>query len=218
MKGDRPAWFPNWQNEYAAVVAAGPSLTQADVDKLRDRIHVIAVNTTYRLCPWADVLYGCDVGWWKTTKGAPEFKGLKIGFDIDGTMPFEDVKKIKIRGWERRTNWVNDILVDNYGEIGAGANSAFQACNLAVQFGVKGILLLALDMCQMNGKSHWHGQHPYPLNNPIQSNFSMWKKNFEGVVPTFSRLGIDVVNCTMISALSGYPKMSIEDAFKRWNL
>lgn len=217
MNGERPDWFPDWSGEYAAVVGAGPSLKQADVDKLRDRIHVIAVNTSYQLCPWADVLYGCDVNWWKTARGAPEFKGLKIGFDIDGSMPFADVRRIKIRGWERRTNWTNEILVDKYGEIGAGANSSYQACNLAVQFGVKGILLLALDM-NANGKAHWHGQHPYPLVNPMQSNFSMWIKHFAEAAPMFNKLGVEVFNCTMTSALSGYLKMPIEDVLTRWKL
>jgi hypothetical protein len=217
INGKRPDWFLDWQGECAAVIGAGPSLTKADVEKLRERIHVIAVNTSYKLCPWADALYSCDANWWEQNQGAKDFPGLKIGFDYDGRLRFPDVRRIKIKG--RLHHWVNEIVMDEDGQIGAGANSAYQACNIAAQFGATAILLLGLDMMDDARKSaHWHGKHRWPLHNPIQSNFDKWIENFRNAAPTFQKLGIDVVNCTARSALQGYPQMSIEEAFKRWSL
>lgn len=219
MNGKRPEWYPDWHGECVAIVGAGPSLTKADVDKLRDRIRVIAVNTSYQLCTWADAMYCCDAKWWDEYRGAKEFTGLKIGFENnDHTLNFPDVRRIKIKGWQRRT-WVNEIVMDDNGEIGSGANSAYQASNLAAQFGAKALLLLGLDMMDgSRNQTHWHGRHQHPLYNPIRTNFDEWIKHFRNAAPMFARLGIDVVNCTAQSALQGYPRMSIEDAFKRWGL
>lgn len=212
----RPDWFPDWRGECVAIVGAGPSLTKEDVAKLRDRIHVVAINTSYKLCTWADALYASDAHWWDFNQGAKDFPGLKIGFDDHGRLRYKDVRRIKIKGWERRT-WVNEITMDEPGVVGGGANGAFQACNLVAQFGATGIMLLGLDMCD-HQRAHWHGKHAWPLNNPIQTNFDQWIHHFKVAAPAFVSLGIDVVNCTARSALRGYPKLTIEEAFKRWTL
>jgi hypothetical protein len=54
---------PVWAGETAVLVASGPSLCPSDVDRVRGRARVIAVNDGYRLAPWADVLYACDRRW-----------------------------------------------------------------------------------------------------------------------------------------------------------
>jgi hypothetical protein len=47
-------------------IASGPSLTAEDVERVRAAGHpVIVTNTTFRLAPWADVLFGMDSKWWK---------------------------------------------------------------------------------------------------------------------------------------------------------
>lgn len=223
---NKPEWFFDWTGECVAIVAAGTSVTQADVDKLRGRIHVCAINNSYKLCKWADVLYACDVNWWTVNNGAKDFLGLKVRFENnEKNAAFEDVHRIRIaKSTVRRvaTNtkeWANDIRTDEPGTLGSGANSGFQAINLMVQFGVTGILLLGFDYKDNDkNKVHWHGQHSGSLHNPTGSQYKKWLEHITTAAPVLHSLGVDVVNCSPFTAIECFPKMSIEDCLTKWGL
>jgi hypothetical protein len=199
--------LPRWDGECVAIVASGASAKTAGVEALKDRIHVIAINTSVELCPWADMLYACDVNWWKLHRGAPNFNGLKVTQDIMAKTMFPDLIRISVPANS------NDIS-DKFGTVGAGGNSAFQAMNMAVQMGATGIMLVGCDC----GGEHWHGRHAGPCHNPQESNFIRWRKAFDGVKPKLDAMGVDVVNCSPISKIKAYSKLTIEQALRRWGL
>jgi hypothetical protein len=199
--------LPRWDGECVAIVASGASAKVAGVEMLKDRIHVIAINTSVELCPWADMLYACDVNWWRQHRGAPDFKGLKVTQDIMAQTMFPDLIRISVPANS------NDIS-EKFGTVGAGGNSAFQAMNLAVQLGATGIMLVGIDC----GGEHWHGRHAGPCTNPQESNFIRWRKAFDGAKPKLDAMGVDVVNCSPVSTIKAYPKMTIEQALRRWSL
>jgi hypothetical protein len=206
-----PWWF-DWRGECVAIVGAGPSAKREDVDQLHNRIHVIAVNESYRLAPWADAVYSCDLAWWKLHKGLDDFPGLKLTHDAIACRTYPALKRVQI---ESVTS--DDILIDRPSYVGAGGNSGFQAMNLAIQFGATGIALIGID-CNLENGEHWHGRHPYHMNNPAPSNVKRWRKAFDGVAEKLKNMGIDVVNCSAQSALTQYPKLTILQALKRWQL
>jgi hypothetical protein len=212
----KPGWFPDWTDECVAIVAAGPSVKKEDVSKLKDRIHVIAINESYRLCNWADAMYSCDRDWWRLAKGAPDFPGLKITQEPQAAKEFPDLKCVTIRRYQNSI--VHDMLFDTWGEIGGGGNSGFQCMNLTAQFGVTAIMLLGIDCTGDANKPHWHGRHPPPLNNPIVTNYDNWRRNIDGAAGKLKARGIDVVNCSPISTLTKYPKMTVEEGLERWKL
>jgi hypothetical protein len=205
------SWWKDWRGECVAIVASGPSAKIAGVELLRDRIHVIAVNESYKLCPWTEVLYSCDEGWWKLRDGVKEFSGLKIAHSASACTRYSDVRRVYVEAKS------DDLKLDEPGQLGAAGNSGFQATNLAVQFGVDGILLVGFDM-HLNKGAHWHGRHPSPLSNPAQSNVDRWLRGFERAENRFQSLGIQVINCSLDSALKSYPRMTIADALARWGL
>jgi hypothetical protein len=211
-------WFPDWDGECVAIVAAGPSVKQADVDKLRDRIHVVAINESYKLCKWADMLYACDDKWWNLHRGAKDFRGLRVTQNDEAVRNYPELKKVKIRRSGPKDQIIHDFLMDEPGEIGGGGHSGFQAMNLVAQFGATAIMLLGFDMCYLNGQVHWHGRHPPPVENPIEENFRRWIAKTDKAKESLDALGIDVVNCSPISLLTKYPKISVDDALKRWGL
>jgi len=213
---NKPDWFPDWQDECVAIVAAGPSINQADVDKLRDRIHVVAINESYKLCKWADILYSCDDAWWRLVNGAKDFPALKISQDKDAVARFPDIKRIKVKLVKGII--IHDLLMDEWGEVGGGGNSGFQCINLLAQSGVTAIALLGFDMCNRNGQIHWHGRHPSPMNNPIEYNYQQWRDRLHQVKPKLDVLGIDIVNCSPISTLQYYPRVSVDEMLARWGL
>lgn len=208
-------WWPDWRGQAAAIIASGPTAKKAGVDQLRGRLKVMAINQSYELAPWADVLYGCDGKWWSLQAWGEKFKGLKITQDPTASVygPSDSIKKIDIPNVEN-----DDLLVDRPGRIGAGGNSGFQGLNLAVQFGATRIMLVGFDMRTDLG-THWHGRHPPDLNNPCPDyNLPRWRRALDRAAAKLAQLGIEVVNCSEVSLLTAYPKMTIAQALERWHL
>lgn len=199
-------WWPNWQGQRCAIVASGPSTKAVKLELLRERVRVIAIKENFDLCPWADVVYGCDAPWWNNRRGLPEFKGLKISFSAQ----LPDVHTISVDKDSNR------ILMDRAGHVGAGGNSGFQALNLAAQWGVVGVILIGFD-CHERSGVHWYGRATGPgRNNPSEMfNFPRWRQAFHSQAPVLQSLGIEVVNASPYSALTCFPKMTLERALAR---
>jgi hypothetical protein len=219
-QGKKFPWWQDWRGECVAIVAAGPSAKTVGVEKLKNRIHVIVINESYQLCPWADILYSCDADWWNLRrKEIAKFKGIKLTMND----PIHGSKLHGIDGLNRLTIpqhcnvWVNDLLLDKPGVIGSGGHSGFQMINQCVQFGATGICLIGFDM-NAGGGLHWHGNHPSPLRNPDDARFWQWRIDTEKIAPRLKTLDIDVVNCSITSALTVFPKMTIDQTFERWGL
>lgn len=209
----KPPWWQDWRGQACAIIASGPSTKSANVSLLQNRIKVIAIKENIDLCPWADVVYGCDLHWWVHRRGLPTFKGLKIAYDCGAWTRFPDLKKIEIK------NKASDqILTETAGHIGSGGNSGFQALNIAVQFGACRILLIGFDMQDRSG-AHWYGRNAWTgANNPSESNFRRWRATFDNNADRLRSLGIDVINASPISHLKAFKKMSVEDALAAWGL
>lgn len=204
-------WWQDWRGECAAIVASGPSMKQVDVGQLRDRIHVIAIKENVNVCPWADVVYGCDAAWWIWRKGLPEFRGVKIAHGVQATTRFPDLAKVKIEHVDR-------LLTDDPAVIGSGGNSGFQALNLAVQFGATSIILVGFDM-HAKGGQHWYGRNIGPgMNNPQESNFQRWLKAFNTIAPECRQRKIDVINASPHSAINCFPHKRLEQVLGEWGL
>lgn len=99
------------------------------------------------------------------------------------------------------------------GVIGGGGNSGFQAVNLAAQFGVREIILVGFDMHLGDGV-HWHGRHPPGLNNPRASTVARWRERLDAQAARLARLGITVLNASPTSALTAFPKTTLEAALR----
>lgn len=106
------------------------------------------------------------------------------------------------------------LLVGNFGEIGWGGNSGFGALNLAVQFGVRRIVLVGFDM-RIDKGLHWHGPHKGGLHNPNPANVARWRRCIDEAAPVLEALGVTVVNASPVSALAAYPKVDFAEAIAR---
>ena len=188
-------WWQDWRRECVAIIASGPSVKKAGVDQLKDRIHVIAINENHQLCPWADILYSCDHEWWRL-RGSEikNFNGIKLGFEVS----VNGVQRINIL--KRQGEYVHDLLVDEPGTVGSGANSGFQTINLAAQFGVGAIAFVGFDM-RLDQGIHWHGVHKTPMRNPDDERCRKWKGYIDGIADKLQANGIDMVNCSETSRL-----------------
>jgi len=185
------------------ILAGGSSLHPDDVEAVRGRTRVIAVNDAWRFAPWADVLYGADWPWWEHWQGVPDFPGEKWTQDkpSGGVAPDPD----RAREWGINIIRSEDRPGISFtpGVIHQGGNSGFQAVNLAVLWGVSKILLLGFDM----GGSHWFKDRPAKFNKG--SDFSLFIKAFELAAPQIEHM---VINCSRRTALTCFRRMAIYDA------
>lgn len=203
--------WPRWNGETAVVVGTGPGACAEPLDVVRGRARVIAIKSTWRLAPWADALYGCDRSWWLANNGAPEFKGLKFSPSPAACSAYREIRIVSLKTRA-------EILTEKVGTIGCGlksggGHSGFQAVNLAVQFGAARILLVGFDMTLANG-AHWTDDYA-GVAKPDALRTESWRVAFDACAPQFKRLGVDVVNCTMASALTAYRKQPLSEAIGR---
>lgn len=109
---------------------------------------------------------------------------------------------------------VSHFLFDQFGEIGWGSNSGFQAINLAIQFGAKRLILCGFDMSIVKG-FHWHGRHQAGLNNPRQTSVDKWRIELDSQAPFLRMMGIEVLNASPFSALQAYPRVNLLEALRQ---
>lgn len=199
-----------WPGATVVCLASGPSLTPEDVDYVRGKARVIAINDTVRLAPWADVLYSSDRYWWQHHGGVLSFTGPKFCVGSDNAPDLEiracpDVRVLRNTG-------LSGLEVDPSG-LRTGKNSGYAAVNLAVHLGASRVILLGYDMgASPLGRRHFFGDHPRGLNNPTPDHFSWWIGLFDSIVEPLAAAGVSVVNCTRRTALSCFPLDDLRSA------
>lgn len=201
----RPEWFPNWSGETVVIVASGPSAPSVPLELAKGKARFMSINTSWKLAPWSDVLFACDWAWWAHANGCPEFTGMKMTVDRKAAEKFRDVHLVNCRKPDDR------LVLEPIGTVGWGGNSGFHTLNIAVQAGARKVILVGMDMTLAKGV-HWHGKHPGNMNNPKPGNVERWRRAVDGAARVIEPLGIRVINCSPISALQKYPKMTFEEA------
>lgn len=192
-----------WPGETVVLLGSGPSLTTEDVESVRWRARVVAINSSYKVAPFADCLYACDQRWWGWEKGAPTFAGLKYALEPQSVA------------------WPGVQVLRNDGPLGlcvdptslrTGKNSGFQSINLAVHLGASRIVLLGFDMgLASDGRSHWHPPHPEGFPSP----YPQMREAFNSLIEPLQTLGVHVVNASRQTSLTAFPCVRLEDEIAR---
>lgn len=193
----------SWPGDTVVLLATGPSLCQEDVDYVRGKARVIAINDAYRLAPWADCLYATDAKWWHWHEGVPSFTGPKWSLEHSAWNNF----RARYPDVQRLRNTGPDGLEHHPGGLKNGRNSGYAAVNLAVHYGAARIILLGYDMQVAKGRSHFFGDHP----NKQQSPYAMFRQRFESIVKPLRKVNVTVVNCSRHSALTCFTKAALRE-------
>lgn len=202
-KADPPA--PKWRGRTVFCLASGPSLTAEDVELVRQSGHpTVVTNTTFRLAPWADALFGFDARWWAT-------KDPRTGLT--------HAQETERDFWGRR--FCRSALGVNYGVESLHASSWFRgsgnsgscAISLAVAAGAHRVVLLGYD-CTFapDGRRHWHGDHPPGLGNCLS--IARWPLQFQRVKREAVAARCGVINCSRRTALDVFPRASLEEVLR----
>lgn len=175
-------------------------MTKRDAEQCIGKVRVITVNSTWRLAPWADAHYSSDPEWWG--QELPEMRAWCAGEFWTGH-PAGIAQDVKVCPYDRKLRGLSRVP----GRIAWGGNSGYCAIGLAVQFGATRIVLLGYDQ---RGETHWHDDHPEGVRRPF--NFSMWHERFAELAADAARMEIEVVNCSRETALTCFPRISLDEA------
>ena len=221
--------LPLWVDYPVALLAGGPSLTPEHFEMVgearkADRVRVIAINDSYLLAPWADLHYAADAKWhaWHCAGidkpalrlTAAEVRGRWLAFpgqkctiqNCGGLTVDESVHVLRNKDFPAH----GDALSRDPGALATGRNSGFQALNLAILAGAKKVLLLGYDAKRgADGAPHWHGDHPNP--SPPAA-FAEFRRAFSAAQRDIDEAGVQVLNCSMGSAIDTFQKVPLEEA------
>ena len=172
-------------------IASGPSLTAEDCAAVRrwrqadgaEARAVICTNTSFRLAPWADVLFAMDRAWWY--QHMPEVKRAFAGELAALNHAAHDVVPWRIKDYR---------------------NSGAAAVALAIKRGARRVILLGYDVQYRAGLRHWHGDHPGKLGNADR--VAAWPAQFEQL--RRDHPAIDIINCSRETALTVFPRAQLQ--------
>jgi hypothetical protein len=186
-------WVNLWSGSTVVVLASGPSLTVEDVQVVKvwrnakPDHRVIVTNTTFTLAPWADALFFHDAKWWK--RYCDDVRNKFVGEKATvAPINVEDVTWL--RGW------------DAYGNSGAGAMA------LAILAGAVRVIGLGIDCKYINGRRHWHGNHPAGLGNA--RSVGKWEAGFARLKRNHAN--VEILNASRDTDLKALPRITLEEA------
>lgn len=184
------------------ILGGGPSLTQTQIDLVRGKARVIAINNAYLRAPWADVLYAPDGRWWRKHAAAPDllaFERQRCCLDATG---YAGPHRLRYR---RDVVWSDDPREIGRCEHG---HAGYQALNMAALAGGDPIVLLGYD-AHDSGPANWHNEHPWERARNVSAKM---RRSFEMAKSEFARRGLRVINCSPGSAIDTFPQMTLEEA------
>lgn len=199
-----------WEGEIVAIIGGGPSLTAAQVEACRGRCRIIAVNTGFKLAPFADILYWSDESWGGQWREHPDFKafqGMKVALENARTWTWDPSIKVL-------ENYGDDGLCELPDGVMTMRNSGAQAMQLAYHLGARAELLLGFDMRVVGGRTHFHSgtKDAHARETPWDCFKNDMLPKFPALKEALDRKGVCVINCSPASALEVFAKMTVEDA------
>lgn len=191
-------------HEKFICVASGPSLTQEDLNYIKENRtdhKMLVINDNYRLAPWAEYHYACDGKWWDhwINDVQKNYKGISFTQCRRSSQKYN----LNYTPGEHKPGLGKDK------KIHFGSNSGYQAVNLCYLWGAKEIMLIGYDMGMgPKGEHHWFGNHPGRLHT--QSPYDQFVKNFQKLAEDLEKEGVKVINCSRRTALDCFEKQKLE--------
>lgn len=185
-----------------AVIASGPSLADWQVEHVTERgAFCIATNTSFRKLLRPGLVYGCDASWWE------RYAAEVIAAGHEGWT--QNAEAARRHGLRHIPAAKRPGLSRTPGVIHHGANSGFQAINLAYHMAPTLIVLLGLDMQHTGGRAHWHADHPDGM--PNAGGIEHWQRNFIPLARDLAAEGVRVVNCSTETALTCFERANVRE-------
>lgn len=200
-------WRPVQEPDSWVCIASGPSLTAEDCERVRQWRsrtggHVIVVNSSWRLAPWADVIYSMDAAWWEKWIAV-------IRLESGAKLLTNSAEKARELGIDASPGAKTAGLGRKRPHL--AGNSGHAAINLAFLWGARRIVLLGYDMQMTGGRSHWHHDHPWGVS-PASSPTRRWLPRYAQLATDLAAEGVEVINATRETALECFERRPLAEA------
>lgn len=211
----------NHINDTVIIVGSGPSLKGFDFNKLRDLGTIITINDSVKGVPFADIWFTLDP-WGLNGPQLPKapFKGtMYAAVSEDYGTHSAQIANHRVTPDPRiiflhRLRSHNKVgvssetayklkLSEDPSCISTG-NSGYGAFNLAYHYRPKKILLLGID----GSVGYYYTDKS--KNRPL----TYLPKMFASTVPQIGESGIKVINGSVNSAITAFPRFTVEDALR----
>lgn len=175
-----------WSGASVGIAANGPSLKP--VDKwFCDRW--IAVNDTFRIFPFADVVYGADAPWWRANFDSVSAFAPDAEYwcgDPNGDLP-ETVERIKLELSDKLT-----LPKDRFDPIISGGFSGYQAIQLAWAKGAHEIHLFGFDCKTISQQARWFGGFDARESEKMSRLGPTWEKRLISLSEALAKQGVKI--------------------------
>ena len=199
-----------FKNKTVVCLASGPSITKCQVEIVRNsECPTIAVNNTFQLAPWCDILFAADLRWWyryfeEASQNKSELWTIKgVGEHF--------YKRTKSTPRINEVDFVRHPCLGKGNVVSHGGNSGYIAINLAYLFGANKIVLVGYDHQHTNNKTHWHGDHDKKQFTQNAGDTDRWLDNFDILAGELKEEGVDLVNCSISTAITSCRRGNLED-------
>lgn len=180
------------------MIASGPSLTQEDVEYCRGRAKVLAINSSYKMAPWADAVFAADLFWWH------EHHASTFDIPIRATTHVTASRLYNLRYYRLAGD---GELIPKRGYLSDGRNSGHMGIDLAYKMGAERIILLGFDYQHTGGRRHWHEDHPRGWRNA--DGVEDWLTRLPPLIDGLRRRGVEIINCSRETAISCIPRREL---------
>jgi len=193
-----------FEGKAVCIIGGGPSLMKFDIGVTKGQA-CIAVNNSYKIAPWSQVLHFADAAWWQWN-GKDVLEKFE-GIICTATSDVASVHHPRIkRMWRDRNKFTTDRQKLH------GWDSGTQAINLAYHMGAAKIILFGIDMQPAkDGRTQWHNDHKRPT---LTANYeNRFLPSLRKAIIELDRLGVPVVRATS-PGVSMAPLIDLPEAFQ----
>jgi len=189
------------------VIGSGSSLTGVDLSPLQRHL-IVAANRAVEAVPFATAMCFMDSFFWFNYRHIiDDFAGVKFTLASNDVIDDPQIFRLHDLGYRGFSFSLNEGVY-------TGVNSGFIAFQVCVGLGASHIYLLGFDMCVVKNKYHFHEPYPRPPQDP-QIYLNM-QRAFEDAAPLLKERGVEVFNCSEVSAISAYPKVSLTEVLDEY--
>ena len=173
--------------------------------------HVIGINVAYRLGDWVDMMFCGDKPFvLKNDKELKKFKGIKVSCHSIASKPERYWMK-----YVAKDNRKPAGITSNPYKVSWNLNSGAAAISLAHHLGAKRIILLGFDMNLTEKQQHFHDEYHRGLILTDKQKrglpFERHLKGFSVIKKDADRLGIEIINTSLNSAITAFKKVDIKE-------
>ena len=190
-----------WDGSTSFIVAGGPSVRDQNTEQLRGK-RVIAINSSWRRVPFADVLFFGDKRWWDrygTEVQENGFSGRIVTCAGEIAHPLV---------WNLRKEQPPGLMIDP-ACVWMRRTSLTAAINLAFHFGAKRIVLLGADGGPASdGTTHHHESYPWDQTTNCWQN---QRDDLAKLVKPLQAHGLEVLNASPGSSLDFWPIVHLNE-------